>query len=337
MAKHKYYYLDTPKRPKVKRRLAIIIFGIIGLFLFYGMTNSNDSETNVVSANIKENQSPEDIALIQAQAELDKLKKESPLHNLELPIVGQSAIGTDSLGTIKTSANERQVPIASITKLVTALVILDKQPLLLGQPGDLLTLTAQDEQYYHDYLAIDGTLTAVTAGLTMSQYEALQAMLLPSSNNMADSLVDRYFLSMQEYLDYANQYLQDKGLVNTKVADASGFSPDSQSTPSDLIKLAQLSLSNPVIKHIVAQPDANISVAGDIINYNPIINDPDVIGLKPGATDEAGLCLLFAAELPTADGNTETVVAVILGYSDRQEYVQTARNIVEEARSLLKK
>jgi D-alanyl-D-alanine carboxypeptidase (penicillin-binding protein 5/6) len=321
-----------------RRRLYLIagfltLASVVGLFVH---TGTDREVAEVASANIEIDPAANRLEE-QAKIELQRKIDASLLSDLVLPKDGHAAIGTLELGTILTTANERQVPIASITKLITALVTLDKQPLIIGEQGKVMTLTDLDEQYYWDYVAMQGTITPITAGYTMTQYEVLQAMLLASSNNMADTIVDNYFISKQEYLDYANDYLQRVGLNNTQVADTTGFSPDSKSTPSDLIKLAQLALKNPVIREIVAQPEATISVAGSIPNYNPLINDTGVIGLKPGATDEAGYTLLFAAELPTSAGTTETFIGVTLGFQDRQEYIQTARNMIEDARQLLNK
>jgi D-alanyl-D-alanine carboxypeptidase (penicillin-binding protein 5/6) len=257
---------------------------------------------------------------------------DSPLQEVAFPELGQSAIGTLEEGVIKVTPNEKQSPIASITKIVTALIILEKHPLQLGEKGDTITLTEKDLQYFNDYYAKLGTVTTVVPGQSMTQYEALQAILLPSSNNMADTMVDHYFSSREDYLSYANTFLASHGLHQTIVADASGFSPESKSTPSDLIKLGQLALKNPVIKEIVAQKSATIAVGGDIPNYNSLINEPDVIGIKPGATDEAGYCLLFAAVFPDKAGTTHTLIAVTMGHIDRPEYIEAAKRMLEASR-----
>jgi D-alanyl-D-alanine carboxypeptidase (penicillin-binding protein 5/6) len=317
--------LQARKKPKSSRSkiiLAIIFIAFFGIFSL-GL-KSDKSETSQVLAD----QTVE--TLQQEEAKID-----SPLQNIALPEVGQTAIGTLDQGVIKHSENEKQAPMASITKVITSLVLLEKRPLQLGESGDIITLNEKDLQYFNDYYAKLGTVTAVTIGGTMSQYEALEAILLPSSNNMSDTMVDRYFASMEEYLTYANDYLQRNGLNNTIVADASGFSPGSKSTPSDLVKLGQLALKNPVIKEIVAKPFTTISVGGDIPNYNQLISEPNVIGIKPGTTDEAGYCLLFAANFPDAAGNTVTVITATIGHPDRPQYIETILKLHNDARQVL--
>ncbi len=323
-ALHSHYTPRQTKRTKMsKAKIALVIafIGLAGLAQSVANKGAPAHDTKVLSA---ETTTPSAAPPIQ--------KIDSPLQNVPLPLVGQSALGTLEEGIIKHTENENQAPIASITKIITSLVLLEKHPLKLGEKGDIVTLTDKDLQYFNDYYAKLGTVTAVVPGQSMSQYEALQAILLPSSNNMADTMVDRYFSSREEYVSYANAYLASHGLTNTVVADASGFSPESKSTPTDLIKLGQLALQNPVIKEIVAQKSASIAVAGDIPNYNSLINEPNVIGIKPGATDEAGYCLLFAAELTDANTTKHTLLAVTMGHPDRPEYVEAAKQLLEASR-----
>ena len=329
-----YYNSRTPyELPKSKKGgisagkvgLALAFIGIVALLQSF----SNGTNPNNTSQVLAEQTSAQSANQIQ-EAQID-----SPLQNVPFPEAGQAAIGTLDKGVIKHTENETQAPIASMTKVITALVVLEKRPLEIGQQGDTITLTEKDAQYFNDYYAKLGTVTAVNVGATMTQYEALQAMLLPSSNNMSDTLVDRYFSSQEEYLKFANDYLQKNGLSNTVVADASGFSPDSKSTPSDLIKIAQMALNNSVIKEIVAQPFATLNVAGDVPNYNQLINEPGVIGIKPGTTDEAGYCLLFAANLPYSSGKNNVVIAVSMGQTDRPAFIASLKAMLESSRELL--
>ncbi len=256
------------------------------------------------------------------------------LSSVTLPKAGQSAIGELGTTTIHAASNEKQAPIASITKVITALVILEQHSLELGAKGDVITYQSKDEQYYHEYYAKLGAVTPVTTGETISQYDALQALLIPSSNNIADTLADYYFGSVSAYVTAANAYLRDKGLTNTTVADASGFSPDSKSTPSDLIKLGQLALQNAVIAEIVSKDKVNIRGIGEVYNANILIGEPDVVGIKPGLTDEAGYCLLFAVQLNSAADTQNTVIAATMNHQDRSEYIVVLNNLLESIRKL---
>ncbi len=321
---------ELPKRKKGgitlgKVGLAVTFIGLVALLQGFSKTSTSNNSSQVLAEQTS----------VQPTEALKEVKIDSPLQNVPFPGTGQAAIGTLDLGVIKHTENETQAPIASMTKVITALVILDKRPLDIGQPGDVITITEKDAQYFNDYYAKLGTVTTVTVGATMSQYEALQAMLLPSSNNMSDTLVDRYFSSMDEYVTFANEFLQKNGLSNTVIADASGFSPGSKSTPSDMIKIGQMALNNPVVKEIVAQPYATLNVAGDVPNYNQLINEPGIIGIKPGTTDEAGYCLLFAANLPDSSGKNNVVIAVSMGQSDRPAFIESLKSMLESSRQIL--
>lgn len=255
------------------------------------------------------------------------------LNTVTLPENGQGAIAV-SEESLNIHSNGNNVwPMASITKIVTTMAILKKAPLAPGQTGENFTLTQKDEQYYWDYAAKQGTITPVTAGYDMNVYEILQTMLLASSNNMTDSLVDRYFSSHEEYVNYANDMLHEMGLTRTKVADASGFSPESVSTPSEMIKIGQTALKNPVIAEIVRQPSASPRVAGLIPNYNALINQPGVTGIKPGMTDQSGHNLLFSFETPNKTGENVTVIGVVMGIFDRGDYMKSLMAMYDTAKA----
>ena len=186
---------------------------------------------------------------------------------------------------------------ASTIKIITALAILDKKPLQTGQQGPYITLGTSDVAIYQDYLRRGGSVAKVAAGEKISQYQALQAMLLPSANNIADSLVIWAFGSQKAYLSYAADFVASIGLKNTHLADASGFSPNSTSTAEDLVTAGLKAMRNPVIAEIVAQKQAKIPIAGVIQNVNWLLGKDGIIGIKTGHTDEAGGCYLFASRM----------------------------------------
>lgn len=317
-----YRYDKTEFRKSIPRKYIFLVVSVLFMGVVYAILSApgaNNPSASLIGSETTEH---------------EEAKLPHVLDDLALPDGVESAVGTLENGVIVTKQSDNQLPMASITKIVTALVILEKAPIEPGQPGDTITLTATDEDYYWKYAAIQGTLTPVTAGYSMSEYEALQTILLTSSNNMADTLVDRYFESMDQFVDYANNYLNEKGIIDTKVVDATGFSPASVSTPSDLIKLGQLALKNPIVAEIVAQPKATVAVAGEIPNYNMLIEEPGITGIKPGFTDEAGICLLFSSKISTASGEEEDLIAVVMGGKDRGEFYNNTQTILNQAKQL---
>ncbi len=183
------------------------------------------------------------LPVLHAQLVNSKVNTGSALQ-LPWPAYGQSAFGAVGYGVLATNNTETPVPIASIAKTITALAILQKKPLqIIGQQTaptlPLITLTDTDVQFYRDYLAKDGSVVPVTSGEQISEYQALQAILIPSANNIAETTARWAFGSIDEYVAYANQFVKTLGMSHTHVADASGFSPQTTSTAEDLVLLGQ--------------------------------------------------------------------------------------------------
>jgi serine-type D-Ala-D-Ala carboxypeptidase (penicillin-binding protein 5/6) len=252
--------------------------------------------------------------------------------DLAWPNTGQAALGSLEEGLLATSHDDlKPQPIASIAKLVTALAILEKKPFNLPSKGDTLTLTTRDVDYYRNYLTSGGSVVLVADGEQISLYDALQALLLPSANNIADSLAVWAFGSIEEYVDFANKLVKSYGLSQTTIADASGFTSGSTSTASDLIIIGQKVLSQPVLANIVAKPNAVIPVAGNIKNTNLLLVDSGVIGLKTGTTDAAGGCLLFAAK-HSFEGREVIIIGVVLGAVNANVAVNSSRSLLSSSR-----
>lgn len=319
--KYRTYQIDrAPKRGGIKWRFAATVatFLLVLSGWLYSTQQSSESSESAITVDTQSAQTTDEPA-------------PHPLDALKLPSGVDSAVGTKERGVVSATEPNSPIPMASITKVVTALVILEKAPLELGEQGDSIELQQKDEDYYWQYAALEGTLTPVTAGYSMSQYEMLQTILLPSSNNIADTLTDYYFGGRDGFLHAAQSYLEREGLSDTRVVDATGFSPESVSTPKDLIRLGQLALQNDVIAEIVAQENASVSVAGTIPNYNSLITEPYVTGIKPGFTEEAGSCLLISADIPKASGGIETIIAVVMGAQDRTVFHAATSSILDQA------
>lgn len=231
---------------------------------------------------------------------------------LAWPPYGQSAIGTADGTVIGTYGTQTPVPMASITKVVTALTVLESKPIPPGQHGPSITLTAEDAARYNQYYAADGTVMKAEAGMQLTEYQLLQGMLISSANNYADTLAVWAYGSIENYLAAAKSYLAKHQLTSTIVADTSGFSAESKSTASDLVSLGKLAMSQTVVADIVSQKTAVIPNVGTLQNTNLLLGTDGVAGIKTGTTEEAGSCLLFAAKYTIGD-TPITIVGVTLG------------------------
>src|SRR3989344_7783688 len=252
----------------------------------------------------------------------------SPAVNLPWPAYGQGAVGARGYGVLATHGQQKPVPIASITKVVTALAVLKEKPLTKGEKGPNITINSDDVAIYNEYLSQDGSVTPIAKGSQISEYDGLQSMLIPSSNNMAATVAKWAFGSVDNYVKYANQMLSDLGFKQTKVDEASGFSASSASTASELIKLGELALANEVVADIVKKSSANLPVAGEVRNINTLVGEDGVIGIKTGNTEAAGGCLLFASKR-TIDGKDITVIGVVLGAPTRATAIADSKTLLQ--------
>lgn len=257
-------------------------------------------------------------------------------NSVQWPAFGQAAIGAVGYGPLVSHGQQTPAPTASVAKLMTALVVLDKKPLAAGQTGPALTITEADQTIYDWYYSRDGSLAAIQVGQQLSQYDALEAVLLPSANNMSDKLAIWAFGSIEAYRDYANKYAQQHGMRHTTIDDASGFSPYTISTAEDLVRLASLALQNPVIAEIVAKRQAEIPVAGVIYNTNGLLGRNGINGVKTGSTDQAGGVFVASAERELSGGQKATVIAAVMGGPDLVQAMLASLPLLDAAAANIK-
>lgn len=232
---------------------------------------------------------------------------------LVFPTYGATAIGAVGWpGTLATSGSAEPLPIASISKVITALVVLQVKPLGPDETGPQISFTSADTKLYNSYLARNGKVEPVRSGLVLTQQQVMQLTLVASANNYTASLVNWAFGSEEAYLAAARTWLDEQGLTNTTMADATGMSPENRATAADLVELAKIALAEPTVARMVSTEHISIPSVGEIDNTNDLLGLNGVRGIKTGTLDEAGACLLFAADF-TIGSETVTVVGVMLG------------------------
>ncbi|GGE89511.1 D-alanyl-D-alanine carboxypeptidase family protein [Mycetocola zhadangensis] len=235
------------------------------------------------------------------------------VNQIAWPAFGNGAIGAVGFdGVLSSTGAQESTPMASITKTVTALVVLDAMPLAAGESGPDLTLTSADQRIYSEVIAEGGSAAPVAVGSVFTERQLLEAMMLPSANNYSITLANWAYGSVENFLAATKTWLDKNSLSGTHLADSSGLDPNSRSTPADLVRIGQMAIAHPVLSEIVASQSAELPVIGPVKNTNKLLGQAGVVGLKTGTTRVAGACLLFAAELPVG-AQTVTVVGVILG------------------------
>lgn len=244
------------------------------------------------------------------------------------PPVGASAIsvsgadaylGESASGIWTSSGTGEPLPIASITKLITALVILEASPLASAEdPGPTITFDKSDHDLYDRYYVMGATIAPMPTGTSMSLRDALAAMLIPSASNYAEALSSRIFGSQSAFLGATRNWLAAHGLTGTTITEPTGISPRNTSTPADLLAIGKLAAANPVIAQIVATPSISLPGAGPLYNTNGLLGTSGITGLKTGSLGEGTYSLLYTATLVVGATDPLAVTGVVLGGPSRE-------------------
>ncbi|WP_104191639.1 D-alanyl-D-alanine carboxypeptidase family protein [Cryobacterium sp. Y82] len=215
---------------------------------------------------------------------------------------GTTSTSTDSTSTavpepIAVAGTAEALPMASIAKVVTALVVLDEKPIVAGESGPVVTLTAADFQSYLDYDKAGARSVTVFADEQWTELEMLQGLLLGSSNNHADSVARWAFGSVDAYVVAANAWLGRNGLTGTAVVDATGLHDASAGTATDLARLAGLAASDPIVSAMLESPASALANRRGVQNTTSYLPEEGITGISRSYTDAGGVCFLFTAEI----------------------------------------
>ena len=199
---------------------------------------------------------------------------------------------------------------ASLAKMITVQVVLDKYPLKAGESGPTITMTNDDENRYWWAVNNGGSNARVVAGEQITERQLLEGILLVSANNMADSLAIWAFGSIDGYHQAARQWLNKNNLVNTIVGgDASGFSSETKSTPTDLCKIMLLATKQPALVEILSANTATLPTGEVLQSTNRLLGQNGIFAGKTGYTDEAGRGLMVASRRQI--GNVQLTTAAV--------------------------
>lgn len=233
------------------------------------------------------------------------------LDRLAWPAQGQAAIMVQGVGVLGSHRSELAAPIASVAKIMTAYIVLRDHPLSRGGSGPEITVTRDDEATYRADRRTGQSTAPVQAGEELTERQALEALLLPSANNVA-SLLARWDAGDEAmFVDKMNVQARSLGMSHTHYSDASGFSALTVSTASDQARLAQAAIAVPALVQIASLPRAQLPVAGDLENLDDLLGSHGVFGLKTGSTAAAGGCFVFAARVPIGRRVVKVVGAVL--------------------------
>jgi D-alanyl-D-alanine carboxypeptidase (penicillin-binding protein 5/6) len=293
--------VDPADRRRVYRRRRIAVFGSLAVVIAL-VTSGGVYAGNALGAPIP----------AAVPAVTDPAPVAAAPQPLALPGFGGYAVGAVGFDGLLAAGNESTpMAIASITKVVTALVVLEAHPIAPGEGGPEIAYTDADVDIYWDMVAQNGSVAPVEAGAALSLRESLEAMLLPSGNNYSISIANWAFGSVDAFVERARGWLSEHGLANTQIADSSGLSLANVSTAADLVRLGEIALADPTVAEIVAKPSVDVPELGTLKNGNKLLGSHGVDGIKTGTTDDAAN-LLFSADVPVGSSSV-TIVGVLLG------------------------
>jgi D-alanyl-D-alanine carboxypeptidase (penicillin-binding protein 5/6) len=290
--------LVPPTRAQVYRRRRLIVFGAAGALLVAGsylpmtLFAPLDAATATVAEVAPPPTVPADLAWPSSTA------------------IGVGAIGVP--GVLASTGSSDVLPMASISKIITALTVLEHHPITLDDHGPSIEYTAKDVAYFAIFQSRGATVKPMTAGTVVTQYQAMQAMLLPSASNYTHALTDWAFGSEAAFVEAANAWLTENGFTQTTFVEPTGLDPRNSSTVAELIELGKIALADPVLAEIVATPAVDLPGAGILENSNEILGTYGIDGIKTGTLPQAGACLLFSSDFEVGS-HTVTIVGVALG------------------------
>lgn len=241
----------------------------------------------------------------------------TPIEEVNPPrLSAVSALAYDLSGnqTLYSHNELKKVPIASLTKIMTAILAIE---------NDNLTSTYEISK---DAASVGENAMGLEAGEKISLKELLYGMMLPSGNDAAEAIAEGSKFGRDGFVYQMNKKAEDLGLNNTRFTNPSGLEGDGEqySTVIDLLILSRYAMKNPQFAKIVGTYEHEIPETKDHKNYilkndtNLLTSYPGVRGIKTGFTWEAGMCLVTYYE---KDG--VTIIAVILNSQDRRGEMKT--------------
>ena len=209
---------------------------------------------------------------------------------LAVPLGSQSVLVVeDDTGKVLLEKNANvQVPIASLTKLMTAMVVLDSKP----------DMDAPISIEKTDVDMLKHSTSRVPVGAEIARRDVLQLALMSSDNRAAASLARTYPGGPAAFAAAVNAKIRALGLTQTVIEEPTGLSPNNKSTATDLVKIATAAAAYPDIRRITTDTKDVINIKGRKVEYH---NTNRLVGAKgweismskTGYTEEAGRCLIM--------------------------------------------
>jgi D-alanyl-D-alanine carboxypeptidase (penicillin-binding protein 5/6) len=228
------------------------------------------------------------------------------------PAYGQAAFTQAGQPQVHAGPNQHAAPIASIAKVMTAYLVLRDHPLEPGENGPTITLTGADVADTDRRRRQEESVVAVAAGERLTERQALQALLLPSANNIAAVLARWDADSAARFVARMNATARSLGMTDTRYTDPSGYDDATVSTAADQVRIVDRAMRLRVFANIVATRSTTLPVAGTVHNTDTLLGHDGFVGVKTGSDNAAGGCFAFRA-IRSVNGTRMTITGVVLG------------------------
>ncbi|MFE9561541.1 D-alanyl-D-alanine carboxypeptidase family protein [Streptomyces sp. NPDC006487] len=228
---------------------------------------------------------------------------------LPWPHEGQASVEVEGIGSLGTVGEQRPVPIASITKVMTAYVVLREHPLGPRDPGPTIRV---DRAAARESGSTVESVVPVEEGQDFPLRQLLAYMLIPSGNNIARLLARRTAGREEEFVRRMNEAAAELGMARTRFTGSCGMDIGNTSTAGDLLVLARTVMRDELFRTIVATPSITLpGNRGEARTTNRLLGRHGVAGLKTGTSTPAGGNVLWAAH-KEVDGSRRLVLGAVL-------------------------
>jgi len=268
---------------------------------------------------------------IALQAETRLTNEEAPIdfRNSGLDLRSSSAMVVDQKTgrTLFGKNADARMPIASITKLMTAMVVLDAQLPL----DEKIAISSEDRD------SLKGTHSRIKVGTMLSRQLALRLALMSSENRAAAALARAYPGGFPAFVAAMNRKAESLGMSHTHFVDSTGLNSDNISTAQDLVKMVNAAHAYPLIRDMTTTGFYDVAMRGgsrriQFKNTNMLVrNKTWEIGLsKTGFINEAGHCLVMQVNI----ANRPMVIVLLdsWGKLSRIGDAQRIKKWIKEAR-----
>jgi serine-type D-Ala-D-Ala carboxypeptidase (penicillin-binding protein 5/6) len=227
------------------------------------------------------------------------------------PAYGQAAVQIGH-SQIQSGPNQHAAPIASVAKVMTAYLVLRDHPLGVGEDGPTITISDADVADTERRSRQRESVVPIVAGERLTERQALQALLVPSANNVAAVLARWDAGTVSRFVERMNATARSLGMTRTRYTDPSGYDDRTVSTAADQLRIVDEAMRLPVFASIVATASATLPVVGTVHNTNTLLGRNGFVGVKTGSDRAAGGCFAFRA-IRLVHGKRTTITGVVLG------------------------